>query len=131
MSDNPFDDLLAKIEQVNPDASAKESITQAGAEAFADELKKVGKQKHYGHGEEHMVDAIVTKRGDIDGTRLGDSTVGFSRRFASYLAMWTNYGTIKQRGDGWIDKARESEDVRSKVAKAEEEAMEKWIQSQN
>ena len=121
MAENIFDELAENLQNKILTTEQKDKMTYAGAKKFAKLASEEAKKHHYGkHSGEHMADAIKAKRGDVDGNRDGTATVGFDRRFASYLAMWTNWGTVKMKGDDWLDKLRDDAKTREEVLREQE-----------
>lgn len=124
MAENIFDELAENLQNKILTTEQKDKMAYAGAKKFAELASEEAKKHHYGkHSGQHMADAIKAKHGDIDGNRDGTATVGFDRRFSSYLAMWTNWGTVKMKGDDWLDKLRDDAKTREEVLREQERVL--------
>lgn len=91
--------------QLVPDHKTREAMTMAGAEVLADALRKtshVSSKKNPKYG--HLKDNIRAESGDLDGNATGDAVVGFHEK--GYVARFLNDGTVKMRGDHWVDNTR-------------------------
>ena len=99
-----------------PNHKTRKRMTAAGAKVLADRLKQVTKSEHYQESRKidkvkHLADSIVAENTDIDGTDNGNSVVGFEGPKDSginhaRIARFLNDGTVKIRGDHFVDDTR-------------------------
>lgn len=104
-------------------------ITQAGVEAFKDELAKATKEKHYSNKKDpkygHMADSLSIQKTSVDGQRNGKSTVGWENRYHAQNARRLNDGTKKYQADHFVTKVQNDSAVQRKVLLAEKEEYDK------
>lgn len=106
-------------EKLIPDYATKKAMTAAGAEALTQALKAETRSKHYQHDGKkgskrkikHLADSVAFENTDVNGIDNGNSIVGFQGKDESginhaRIARFLNDGTIKMRGDHFIDNVR-------------------------
>ena len=105
---------------VIPDHVTRKSMTAAGAEVLADELRKATprstkKNPKYGH----LQDNVGFQSTDIDGEDDGNSVAGFGQK--AHIARFLNDGTVKMKATHFVDNARR--DSADKVFIAEKKVL--------
>lgn len=99
-----------------PDRNTRKRMTSAGAKVLADRLKEATKDRHYQENRKtnkvkHLADSIISENTDLDGVDNGNSIVGFEGAKDSginhaRIARFLNDGTVKLRGDHFVDNTR-------------------------
>ena len=106
-------------------------ITSAGAKVYKDELEQATREKHYSKHDDkvygHMADGIVIQKSNVDGMKIGTSTVGWPNSFHATNARRLNDGTKKYTADHFVTNVQQSQDVLQKVLLAEKAAYDKII----
>lgn len=104
--------FMEEIKKQVPNKKQKQVATLAGAKVWADSLSHEAKQKHYSNHKDkvygHMADNVKVSGKNIDGMVDGSATVGWDKIIHAMNALYTNDGTVKMRGDHWVDEARKS-----------------------
>ena len=110
-----------------PDHETKKKMTAAGAEVLVSKLKEVTQEKHYQPGRKtgkvkHLADSIIFENKDMGDVDNGNSLVGFKGPKDSginhaRIARFLNDGTVKMRGDHFIDNTRR--DAKDEVFEAQ------------
>lgn len=107
-----LDQFMKEIKKQVPNKKQKQVATLAGAKVWAECLSKEAKEKHYSKHKDkvygHMADNVKASDKNIDGIVDGTATVGWNKRIHAMNAMYTNDGTVKMRGDHWVDEARKN-----------------------
>nr|DAT11343.1 MAG TPA: type I neck protein [Caudoviricetes sp.] len=106
-------------EKLIPDYATKKAMTAAGAEILSKALQAETRTKHYQHtGKKgskrkvkHLADSVAFENTDVNGIDNGNSVVGFQGKDESginhaRIARFINDGTIKMRGDHFVDNVR-------------------------
>ena len=106
-------------EKLIPDYATKKAMTAAGAEVLSKALQAETRTKHYQHtGKKgskrkvkHLADSVAFENTDVNGIDNGNSVVGFEGKDESginhaRIARFINDGTIKMRGDHFVDNVR-------------------------
>lgn len=106
-------------------------ITSAGAKVYKDELEKATREKHYSKHDDkvygHMADGIVIQKSNVDGMKIGVSTVGWPNSFHATNARRLNDGTKNYTADHFVTNVQQSQDVLQKVLLAEKAEYDKII----
>lgn len=111
---DPLQDQLGKwFKQIGdrvPSTKESQTITAAGAEVLANNLRKVTPRsdhddKKYGH----LRDAATFQNADIGGHKNGNSAVGFGEK--AYIARFLNDGTKKMPATHFVDNVRKSSEA--------------------
>lgn len=121
-----------------PDQVTRKAMTAAGAKVFTEALQKETRAKHYQSAGKkgskrkvkHLADSITFDNTDVNGIDNGNSVAGFQGKDESginhaRIARFLNDGTIKMKGDHFVD------NVRREVAPAVFEAEKKVLNSVN
>lgn len=106
-------------EKLIPDYATKKAMTAAGAEVLSKAIQAETRTKHYQHtGKKgskrkvkHLADSVAFENTDVNGIDNGNSVVGFQGKDESginhaRIARFINDGTIKMRGDHFVDNVR-------------------------
>lgn len=106
-------------EKLIPDYATKKAMTAAGAETLTQALKTETRSKHYQRDSKkgskrkikHLADSVVFENTDVNEIDNGNSVVGFQGKDESginhaRIARFLNDGTIKMRGDHFVDNIR-------------------------
>ncbi|QBX16215.1 tail assembly protein [Streptococcus phage Javan237] len=131
--DEALEEWLKTVQNIGELTLAEQSkITQAGAEAFKDELAKATKAKHYSDHKDptygHMADGLTVQGTGVDGKKNGKSTVGWENRYHAQNARRLNDGTKLYQADHFVTNVQNSSEVREKVLLAEKEEYQKIMQ---
>lgn len=108
----------------------QQRITRAGAKVYAKVLEERIREIHYSthndqvHG--HLADSVILSNKNIDGIKVGTTTVGFDH-FHATIARQLNNGTIKYPADHFIEKIRDesTEAVFKKMKKTYQKILKK------
>ncbi|QIM45735.1 phage tail protein [Streptococcus ruminicola] len=127
--DEALESWLKTVQNIGELTLAEQSkITEAGAEAFKDELAKATKAKHYSDHKDptygHMADSLTVQTSGVDGKKNGKSTVGWENRYHAQNARRLNDGTKMYQADHFVTNVQNSSEVREKVLLAEREKYE-------
>lgn len=108
-------------EKLIPDYATKKAMTAAGAEVLTKALQAETRAKHYQRDGrkgskrkvKHLADSVTFENTDVNGIDNGNSVVGFQGKDESginhaRIARFLNDGTIKMRGDHFVDNVRRS-----------------------
>lgn len=106
-----MNDLLKQVQELVPDENMRQKANQAGAKVFKKNVEQVAKNKHYRKNVKdpnykHMANNVSTSNVNEDGIRDGSVTVGWRDARLALRARFTNDGTVKMKGDQWLDKVR-------------------------
>ena len=112
-ADIPFENLLQdfskNLNKLVPNMEQKKKITQAGAKALEENLRKntpVSKLKYDKNGGKsykttHLKEYVMSQDTNVDGQEDGSSTVGFGKK--AYIARFLNDGTVKMPATYFVD----------------------------
>lgn len=110
--------------RVIPNMATKQAMTEAGAKVMADQLRAATpRSNHQDVKYGHLRDNVTYQATDIDGEKNGNSVVGFGKK--AYVARFLNDGTVKMKGNHFVDNVRKSssEDVFNAERKAYDEQL--------